>query len=460
MSDDNKNIDDIIKGGFDETNDDFNLDSWDDLANRMDQNDDLDSSIASAFNTTEEEVPSSVWSNVNDDLDIDTVWSRIDTALTKRKRRAIIWWNAASIAFVILIIGGLITKQPDDLLYTTESLNIEQHDVVVDKSMTDANYEEINTASDKKNANDLTTSELNISLANIEESELQMATKDLYKIENTLEEKNYSETGLYINPTTKERIDNELTFNTSTLEPLILEFNDPILKSLAIKDVNTIDSTNSENNPSNIGVAENPSRKWLIGLKGSVVNCEIIDGLSSEANSENSLVSSNFTVTFNPALFAQYKLKNGYFLQTDFYWNYKVRRSVNKYDQLEYVSKTTELDYLRINFNAGKSFQLSKLTDKLNLNVTLGGYWDYLKSQREYRGRTLISEQKSYDSNNYGLSSEIAIQHNFKRISIAYGTELDLGLHNINLTSASAFSGFNAARTLSYGLFFRLGYSF
>jgi hypothetical protein len=95
----------------------------------------------------------------------------------------------------------------------------------------------------------------------------------------------------------------------------------------------------------------------------------------------------------------------------------------------------------------------------MNLNITLGGYWDHLKSQREYRGRTLISEEKSYDANNFGLSSEIAIQHNYNRISFAYGTELDLGLHNINLTSANAFSGFNAARTLSYGLFFRLGYS-
>ena len=43
MSDNNKNIDDIIKGGFDDANDDFNLDSWDDLAERLNENKDLDS---------------------------------------------------------------------------------------------------------------------------------------------------------------------------------------------------------------------------------------------------------------------------------------------------------------------------------------------------------------------------------------------------------------------------------
>lgn len=453
MSDDNKNIDDIIKGGFDDTNDDFNLDSWDDLANRLDQNDDLDGSIASAFNTAEEEVPSSVWSNVNDDLDIDTVWSRINTALTKRKRRALIWWNAASIAFVILIIGGLITRQSIEQLYTAESVNIEQQKLELDNSTIDFNPDKLTTSSIETKTGELNTSEVNTFITEAAKSEPSRVDNDIYKREKFISQKQPSKKDQNLSTPLKDQIDHDRDILISSLEPLMLRFNYHLIPT-------KLNSNNNFNELTNNRTKDDPTRKWLIGLKGSAVNCEIIDGLSSQANSENSLVSSNFTVTFNPALFAQYKLKNGYFLQTDFYWNYKVRRSVNQYDQLEYVSKTTELDYLRINFNAGKSFQLSKLTDKINLNVTLGGYWDYLKSQREYRGRTLISKEKSYDSNNYGLSSEIAIQHNFKRISIAYGTELDLGLHNINLTSASAFSGFNAARTLSYGLFFRLGYSF
>ena len=459
MRDDDKNIDDIIKGGFDDTNDDFNLDSWDDLANRMDQSDDLDSSIASAFNTSEEEVPSSVWSNVNDDLDINTVWNRIDTALTKRKRRALTWWNAASISFVILIIVGLLTRQSIDQLYIAESLNIDQQKVQFSSSRIDSNTHKLATEVIEANSVDLTASEVNTNKTEAEKDDLHKDNNDFYRTEKATNHKRSLESNQNNDKSLKEQNDHDKGLTVSSLVPLMLMFsNDPAATHL-ISAKCTIDSTNSEINPSNVGLPANPIRKWLFGVKGSVVNCEIIDGLSSEASSENSLVSNNFTVTFNPALFAQYKLKNGFFLQTDFYWNYRIRRSVNQYDQLEYVSKTTELDYLRINFNTGKSFKLSGLSDKMNLNITLGGYWDHLKSQREYRGRTLISEEKSYDANNFGLSSEIAIQHNYNRISFAYGTELDLGLHNINLTSANAFSGFNAARTLSYGLFFRLGYS-
>ncbi len=458
MSDDNKNIDDLIKGGFDDTNDDFNLDSWDDLANRMDQNDELDDSIASAFNTTEEEVPSSVWSNVNDDLDIDTVWSRIDTTLTKRKRRALIWWNAASIVFLILIIGGLLTKQPIDRLYTAETLKIKKGNTQFVNSTTDEISDDLSNSPIEKSSNDLTSDRANTSLTKVEKSMLHKTANALYNSEKSPEPKKFSNGIFKVNNQIKKQVTNDSSFNISSLQPLMLEFYDPKPKSLSINTARVADSKNSSNKPPNLGLLTNPNRKWLIGLKGSAVNCEIIDGLSSEANSKNSLVSNNFTVTFNPALFAQYNLKNGFFLQTDLYWNYSVRRSVNKYDQLEYVSKSTELDYLRINFNAGKSFKLSNLSDKMCLNVTAGGYWDYLKSQREYRGRTLISEEKSYDANNFGISSEVAVQHNYKRLSFAYGMELDLGLHNINLTSANAFSGFNSARTLSYGLFFRIGY--
>ena len=457
MSDDNKNIDDLIKGGFDDTNDDFNLDSWDDLANRMDQIDDLDGSIASAFNTPEEEVPSSVWSNVNDDLDIDTVWSRIDTALTKRKRRALIWWNAASIAFLILIIGGLLTKQPVDQLYTAETLNINKGKTQFVNSTTDEISDDLSNTPIEKNSNNLNSDEVNITLTKVEKSILQEAANELYKTENSPEQKKASNGIITVSNAIKKKSDNHSSFNISSLQPLMLAFNDPTLKSLIIRDTSTLNSASSDNNPSNVGLTDKPTKKWLIGIKGSVVNSKIIDGLSSEASSENSLVSNNFTVSFNPAIFAQYSLKNGYFLQSDLYLNYRVRRSINTYDQLEYVSRTTQLDYLRLNLKAGKSYDLTKFSDKMNLNIALGGYWDYLKSQQDFRGQTLVSMQKSYNTNNFGVASEIAIQHNINRLSFSYGTQFDIGLQNINQESTKLGS-FNSARTFSYGLFFRLGY--
>lgn len=454
MSDNNKNIDDIIKGGFDDANDDFNLDSWDDLAERLNENKDLDNSISAAFSGSEEEVPSSIWSNINDELDVNTVWNRIDKTLTKRKRRAFIWWNAAAIAFLLILIGNFFTKIDSNNIvskYRKESISSSDHR----ERQIDINSKTLSESTTKEFDNkDLTqgsgSGSASSSPANDNYSAL-LEKKEIKTQENL--------NSIYQLVTTTGK-DDYSRYQVSKLEPLLSNLNVLALDTQLIISSTFKDTNNVQNEVVNIQPKVEPARKWIVGIKASLVNSTILDGFSSEANSENSLVSNNFTVSVNPALFAQYNLSNGFFLQSDVYWNYRIKRSVNTYNQLKYVSKTTELDYFKLKLNAGKSLNLSQTSEKLKLNVALGGYWDYLKSQREYRNQTLISEQKSYKSNNFGIASEIAVQHDYNRFSFSYGAQVELGLQNINVSSNKKLNTLNSARTLSYGLFMRLGYRF
>lgn len=448
MSDNNKNIDDIIKGGFNDANDDFNLDSWDDLAERLNENDGIDKSISEAFSGSEEEVPSAVWSNINDDLDVNTVWNRINEALTKRKRRAFIWWNAASIAFLLVFLTHFFTEQiPNNIVskYEVEPLTL-SHQKVKESELIGETYSKLNTNKvDNKNVILVPSSN----------------SKVYDNYDNSLEG---NEVKFEANINSTEQLfphygkDNSLLQPISMLEPLLPKFNALPLDTQLIAASSMMDTNNIQNEVVNIQPKMKPERKWIVGLKASLINSTIFDGLSSEANSENSLISNNFTVSLNPALFAQYNLRNGFFLQSDVYLNYRLKRSVNKYDQLEYVSRTTELDYFMLNLKAGKSYVLSKSSERVRLNIALGGYWDYLKSQREYRDQTLISEQRSYKKNNFGLESEIAIQHDYNRFAFSYGAQFELGINNINISSNKQIGAINSARTFSSGLFLRIGY--
>ncbi|PHR43975.1 MAG: hypothetical protein COA32_15685 [Fluviicola sp.] len=454
MSDNNKNIDDIIKGGFDDANDDFNLDSWDDLAERLNKNKDLDKSISAAFSGSEEEIPSSIWSNINDDLDVNTVWNRIDKALTKRKRRAFIWWNAASIAFLLILIGNFFTKLDSNNMvskYRKESISSSDHR----ERQIDINSKTLSESTTKEFDNkDLTQGSGSASASSSPANDNYSALLEKKEIKT---QENLNSLDQLVTTTRK---DDYFRYPVSMLEPLLPNFNVLLLDTQLVAVSSIIDTNNVQSEVANIQPKEEHAKKWIVGIKASLVNSTILDGLSSEANSENSLVSNNFTVSVNPALFAQYNLSNGFFLQSDVYWNYRIKRSVNTYNQLKYVSKTTELDYFKLKLNAGKSLNLSQTSGKLKLNVALGGYWDYLKSQREYRNQTLISEQKSYKSNNFGIASEIAVQHDYNRFSFSYGAQVELGLQNINVSSNKKLNTLNSARTLSYGLFMRLGYRF
>tara|TARA_B100000508_G_scaffold130740_1_gene118345 strand:- start:53596 stop:54969 length:1374 start_codon:yes stop_codon:yes gene_type:complete len=452
-----KHIDDIIKNSFDEQADDFDFGSWDKLEDRLDRENDVDKAVVSAYEFPEEEVSSSVWSNVNDELDIDTVWSRIDVSLDKRKRRALWWWNAASIgfaaAFVTLFFINLPDSQSIDKRYARDEQILYVDSIAHENSKGSyflqeqiAKIDEQNVSEDgiKKKGFSKTPKGYSRGISNqgdtSDHSNLKAEKSDLEKGSAESSKVHRNNLTLDKKPDSLEQID--------PLSPILIH--DLFDNLSALPD--TITNVDREEQL-------NKNYNWTAGITTGILSTSLMDALFRESLSSNSLTSSEFSIAINPGLFAQYRTQNNWVVQADLYLNYKISRRINLYEDLSYVTRKTELKYQRLHLYGGKRFLITESSRSSTFfETSLGGFVSYLSDQREYRGRTLVSDQKTLSDWNVGLDGDFGIVHNFKRLSLAYGAQVNKGLFNVMKETST--KSWNRASTLSTGLYFRLGYQF
>lgn len=459
MSKKEKHIDDIIKNSFDEQADDFDFGSWDDIEDRLDRENDVDKVVVSAFDLPEEEVPSSVWSNVNDELDVSTVWNRINLSLDKRKRRALWWWNAASVAmgsiFLILLTQNLINPGKIEQRYAYESTDLNVDSIVQPRNTHSYTVSNVIREKNSTTLNAPTSSEkMDPSHSTALSSNIEQLTPS---IENDVQKKLNKEIDQKaIPPILDQYIAQAKTDSVSELKE-VSRLSPKVTNQLLTHDQRIPDSlVFSSDDP----ILNNGSIKhWTAGITSGFLSTNLMDALFRQSIAENSLVTPEFSLAINPGVFAQYRTQNNWIIQADLYLNYKISRRVSLYEELSYVTRKTELNYQRLHLYGGKRFLISSSTRcSTFFETSVGGFVSYLSDQKEFRGRTLISNEKTLSDWNIGLDSDIGIVHNFDRISLAYGAQINKGL--LNVMKDVSTKSWNRASTLSTGIYIRLGYQF
>jgi hypothetical protein len=452
-----KNIDDLIREGFDSLSDDgLDLDSWGAVEQRLDGAGEIDQIVASAFDIEEEEVPKSVWGGVKEELDIDTVWVRINQYLTKRRKIVIAWWNAASIAFIIIFAGLLST----DLINNNEKENIVTHQAVeLEKNgIPSENKNEFNNELVDVSASQAVEIESRTS-SNTDEREVDSARPiTLKNNQGNALDKNTSKRSSSI---VKDEKNTVLIDSIFTLKPKLVRLREAqIVKELLLVDSSLSNTTNNETSLPQSSKTSNESKRWVVGLSDAVLNSTIHDAFFSQASNENSLVSSNMVFSFNPGVFVRYLFKNKWNIETEFHFNYKVKRSLQVYDQLEFVTRSTELTYQRLDLRIGRSFIIDERSNNFQINTSLGIFTSYLNNQEDYQGKTLVGKEKEYSNWDFGFGGQLEIQHNIKRFTLAYGPQVTYGIKDISIKTNQTPSSINRVRSFSTGIFLRLGYRF
>ncbi|MBD3637022.1 MAG: hypothetical protein HUJ25_06715 [Crocinitomicaceae bacterium] len=439
MSDNKGNIDDLIRDGFQSSDDGFDVDSWSDVEQMLDSTAGIDQQIIQAFNQIPEELPSSAWPEIKEDLDINTVWNRIRKQLQRKKRRAFIWWNAAAIGLLLILAGYVfqdeikssitVSNEVKKQINVKENLNPE-----TSKIESSVDFDEVESA--KNDVNVITAENGNVALHSTAQYTI------IHTVSNEIST-NQSQNVLKDNIT----INSERT----TIEPLSTTSIDLI--ELPVFDTNFPET---EINPLDSNKPLH-ARRWIVGVFGAIDNSILSDATTRDAFTEHSLNSNNFTTSLNYGLLSQFFTKNNYFIQTEFYWNSRIKRSTQEYQHFQYVRHLLELDYYQLSVSFGKSIPVRK-NKQIWFNPSIGLYGSYLKQSREYQQDILISNNTSYKKWNYGLQANLGVQHEFNRFVVGYGLHSIIGLENIFKGTEKQSSLLNVTRTFSNGFYLRVGF--
>ncbi len=106
----NDHIDDAVRGAFASSSKKVPSDLWsaiDDNISPIPQA--IDASVKASFDSLNHTVPKEIWGGINKQLNIDTVWSRLNAYLNGRTRRRLLWFRWRIAVVLLLLIGGSAT---------------------------------------------------------------------------------------------------------------------------------------------------------------------------------------------------------------------------------------------------------------------------------------------------------------------------------------------------------------
>lgn len=460
MSDQGRNIDDLIRNGFDAEDDGFEIDSWSKMEQQLDTRAGIDKLIIHAFNQVPEDLPSSAWPEIKEELDINTVWNRINIKLTKKKRRVFIWWNVAAASFILLLAAYVF----QDSFKDAENSSLDAPSTLVNKAQKQG------IKSDEQsfeNINDyrVVTDEHHISPTLNDEEVSNNLNYSSETIGNELGNQNENDFNEYVNRDSE--IENGyLTDNLKSYknDNEVVNSSFELIQPLQLSSINRLKPPNYECEIPEIeiqplGQNNKPlhQRRWILGAFVLANYSIISDATSRAAFSGNSLTSNNFAVSIDYGIYGQFYTNRNYFVQTEFYWNSKIKRSTQKYDHFEYVNHKVELNYYKLSLSVGKSLSMGRLKHTW-FNPALGVFGAYMKNGIEYEQNEVLNTIAPYKKWNYGLQLDLGIQHEFNRFVVGYGLNSSFGLSNIFQGTEQQSSFLNVSRTFTNGVYFRLGF--
>ncbi|UKN01287.1 hypothetical protein K6119_16285 [Paracrocinitomix mangrovi] len=440
MSDKSGNIDDLIRNGFDSSDEGFDFDSWSSMEKKLNANVDIDTQIVEAFNQFSDDLPTSVWPEIQEELDINTVWKRIAKKLEKKKRRAIIWWNIAGIILLLVFAGYLFKDEFISVNQSEDSVELKENISEVDSGdITSKEGSEIvdNISSKERELQNPESFSSNSTMSLVDRQEGFVVRSTNVSLDKDIRDDNNNTTSFQ-----KENSFIELLERTS-VEPVVQLGYEQGMPNIELP----VPGKNKNLHP----------RKWIVGGFGAVDNGLISDATTRSAFSANSINSNNFTLSTNYGLYGQFYTQKNYFVQAEFYLNSRIKRSTQEYQHFQYLNHSLKLDYCQLSLSFGKSIPLGK-SNHIWFNPDIGLFGGYLKYSNEYVDDVLISNNTSHKKWNYGVQVDLGIQHEFNRFVVGYGLHSNFGLANIFQGTEKQSSFLNVSQTFSNGVYLKLGF--
>jgi hypothetical protein len=415
----------------------------------MENNDIFTSLYKKRFNEIDENPTNDVWENISNELDVNDMWSKIDTKLTsseKRKSnsRKLIW----SLSFLILLItsasiyfynNSLLINNPKHTPITLSKADNKQIVFKEKESVKNSNIE-------LKNLNNQNTiQQKNILNKEILITKFDTTTKVNYtELTNNIDEKHNIEL-LINNSTTKNNVvlnDSVLkldTLNNINKEVILINFDSNRLTTIKL-DSNKVSLSNKKSQFTGVyfGGVYSFNNTWLL-------NNSTFDGFNS-----NSLNQTNISFNNTFGIVVGYNYNENWGAELSGYYNSPQSQTYYLYSEGKYQKKEVNLNYTIFSF-AVKQRNISN-NNWLNVpssnNIILGFNYGILNQAKEVIGTNTSQLDSYFQKNDYGfrLGYEYEILL-VDRILVSMGIFSDTGLRNIFKGSDSKPSNFNRTHT-------------
>jgi hypothetical protein len=370
--------------------------------------------------------PESVWSNIQDNLDVELVWDRVSSklAISRKKKLLVVFAMAASILLIISITGYL-------LFFSTNRM--EKIQIVQNENALDFKSEEIPNI---RNTQDP-----------IQHSGKEPATLTI-KIYNEESEKN--EIYFNSNPTDYEQVTLENYLNPiASIQTFKFQVQKQIDKfSLDVK--NQFFAEDFKESRSSF-------TNFYIGLSGQIANTWLLNSKTIEGLKKTEFTATNPSFGKNVGILLGTNLTKRLDLKAHFFWISQTNQSYNEYINGLYVSNNLELNY----YTACFLFKYKVMKNSGKHNVLFGGYSGFIQNATQSIDGTKTVILDEYNNVDYGLviGYEYPVQLN-KRITLSTGVITKIGLSNIFTGNEIIPSYLNKTQNASVNLSFSLNYSF
>lgn len=460
MSKSDKNIDDLIRDGFSSQQGDFDFGSWDKVNASLNQSGkkSIDDLLKDAYVVNPDDaVVQEGWGTVNDQLDIDTVWHRLNQKLDNRKLY-FYFWRATAVAGLLL----LFTYFMADFSMRSEPIaKIEGHENVSNYGLQGSNDSAVGEA-------DIANQEVNISK---EDDLLQLqngvsADQAMHLPSNGANESDVTVSDKGINETVIATTNQ----HPSTIENANLNTDQGSDDFTVQTDINLLAVQKINPFIHNLGPydelieiqkpVEKKRSAWEFGVGIATQQMIVDDSYTSEALSANSTSQLGFKLY--PVLFIQgrYKTAKNYFVNIELAPQYTAIHSLLKYENLIRTTRTTELQMTAASVGVGKMFSLSQLSDSHQFLINVTADVNYIWRGDLYRNGVLVDNQLNFKPWDFGAGLNLAYRKNLGRFYLQPSWKTHFGTTNHLQINGSNMGDFNTKRIFTNELSLEFGIKF
>jgi len=424
---------DSVKTGFEQGDEEVPASLWAGIVSSIDANSSsVDKQVSASFESINEKAPESVWNNVQDELDIDRVWSRLNSILVASKHRVNFLMVTAAI-FILMFLAYPVNQYS---LYQLSS-GTNSPELSVNKEVGEVKISEINEA---------------IYIANNEASNQQS------KQQNTL---------VLIEELNKPVKNNKVSSPISVVTNTGTEINKSINKGVELsKGKNLIGhlpinlDTRVKDNYDSVLIdliTENNQTGFSLGAFGGYSNTWIVDNETRSGFKSFSLVENQLSFGNGYGIVGAYKWKTGFNVNVELFVNQSSNQDKLTYVDGNYIEKRTQLNYHKVAVTMGMAGNKSR---KLQNNIQLGLYASKLKNSAILNDGAMISFNNDFSQIDFGLRLLVLKEYKVSQFTISAGLSSQFGLLNITSKNANTPRSLNATRNIEVGVVAALKYNF
>jgi len=359
----------------------------------------VDKWYKSIVESNTEAPPEAVWEGIQDALDVDLVWGKIETDLNVRKKKPNYARLAVAASIVLAIaFGGVLLYQPWNI--SSQSQLVESSGHFDAPSSTGLIYPSDDGAEISPQTQGATTSQL----AKVSQStQLDAEAVDVYlqSPSSSVDEQ-------------AENVLERIKMHTAGEMPVSAPGK---VSTIAIAQLPAEQGGDYDNNTS--------IRTVYVGLTGHLANTWLLSSKTFAGLQPDDLTNTNITFGSNFGMQLGTAITPVFKIQSDFLWISQNKQQYNEYINGKYVTSALELDYYTLALQGKYSFPT-------NHTVIFGGYFGLMKTAKQSVEEEIILLDDDYSSYDYGLivgyEYPIPLGH---RLTLTPGLFAKVGLNNV-----------------------------